>query len=165
MHHARCTCKSCTSVRNDSILRFDKKLNDETSEAFASQILCDVRELMVDDEQDEEEEALKKRIKNEKREEEETAERVLVSNTSATNAASSITLREMSALLSPIHRELIELRSEVTKLKSDIETLRRNKEEKVSHEQVSKIEHKFFPLSVSPITYDSSKFHHLAHPP
>ena len=88
MHHARCTCKSCTSVRNYSILRFDKKLNDETSEAFASQILCDVRELMVDDEQDEEEEALKKRIKNEKREEEETAERVLVSNTSATNAAS-----------------------------------------------------------------------------
>lgn len=54
-------------MRNDSILRFDKKLNDETSEAFASQILCDVRELMVDDEQDEEEEALKKRIK--KREE------------------------------------------------------------------------------------------------
>ena len=81
MHHARCTCKSCTAVRNT--LRFDKKLNDETSEAFASQILCDVRELMVDDEQDEEEEALKKRIKNEKREEEETAERVLVSNTSA----------------------------------------------------------------------------------
>jgi len=117
MHHARCTCKSCTAVRNT--LRFDKKLNDETSEAFASQILCDVRELMVDDEQDEEEEALKKRIKNEKREEEETAERVLVSNTSATNAASSITLREMSALLSPIHRELIELRSEVTKLKSE----------------------------------------------
>jgi len=161
MHHARCTCKSCTSVRNYSMLRFDKMLNDETSEAFASQILCDVRELVVDDEQDEEEEAVKKRIKNEKREEEETAERVLVSNTSATNAASSITLREMSALLSPIHRELIELRSEVTKLKSDIETLRRNKEEKVSHEQISKIEHKFFPLSVSPITYDSFKISSL----
>ena len=50
-----------------AIHRFDKKLNDETSEAFASQILCDVRELMVDDEQDEEEEALKKHKKREGR--------------------------------------------------------------------------------------------------
>jgi hypothetical protein len=123
-------------------------LNDETK------ILCDTRELIENEEEVEEE----KSIRNDEKEE----ERVLESNTTnAITAACSVTLREMSALLSPIHRELIELRSEVTKLKSDIETLRRNKEEKVSHEQVSKIEHKFFPLSVSPITYDSFKISSL----
>jgi hypothetical protein len=142
MHHARCTCKSCTAVRKT--FRFDKLLNDETK------ILCDTRELIENDEEEEEE----KSIRNDEKEE----ERVLESNTTnAITAACSVTLREMSALLSPIHRELIELRSEVTKLKSDIETLRKNKkEEKVTHEEITKTNrtNKFFPLSMPPITYE-----------
>lgn len=124
--------------------RFDKLLNDETK------ILCDARELVENDEEEEEE----KNIRNDEKEE----ERVLESNTTnAITAACSVTLREMSALLSPIHRELIELRSEVTKLKSDIETLRKNKkEEKVTHEEITKTNrtNKFFPLSMPPITYE-----------
>ena len=72
-----------------------------------------------------------------------------------------ITLREISALLTPIHRELNEIRSEVTKLKNDIVTLKNNKkEEKISHEETTETEHenkKFFPLSVPPITYETFK--------
>lgn len=123
--------------------RFDKLLNDETK------ILCDTRELMENEEEE--------NIRNDEKEEEEEVERVLESNTTnAITAACSVTLREMSALLSPIHRELIELRSEVTKLKSDIETLRKNKEEKVTHEEITKTNrtNKFFPLSMPPITYE-----------
>ena len=142
MHHARCTCKSCTAVRKT--FRFDKLLNDEMK------ILCDTRELMENEEEE--------NIRNDEKEEEEEVERVLESNTTnAITAACSVTLREMSALLSPIHRELIELRSEVTKLKSDIETLRKNKkEEKVTHEEITKTNrtNKFFPLSMPPITYE-----------
>jgi hypothetical protein len=131
--------------------RFDKFLNGETK------ILCDTRELMENEEEEEEE----KSKRNDEKEEEEEVERVLESNTTnAITAACSVTLREMSALLSPIHRELIELRSEVTKLKSDIETLRKNKkEEKVTHEEITKTNrtNKFFPLSMPPITHEPCK--------
>jgi hypothetical protein len=125
--------------------RFDKLLNDETK------ILCDTRELMENEEEE--------NIGNDEEEEEEEVERVLESNTTnAITAACSVTLREMSALLSPIHRELIELRSEVTKLKSDIETLRKNKKEenKFLQEEITKTNrtNKFFPLSMPPITYE-----------
>ena len=147
MHHARCTCKSCTAVRKT--FRFDKLLNDETK------ILCGTRVLMENEEEEEEE----KSKRNDEKEEEEEVERVLESNTTnAITAACSVTLREMSALLSPIHRELIELRSEVTKLKSDIETLRKNKKEenKFLQEEITKTNrtNKFFPLSMPPITYE-----------
>ena len=147
MHHARCTCKSCTAVRKT--FRFDKFLNGETK------ILCDTRELMENEEEEEEE----KSKRNDEKEEEEEVERVLESNTTnAITAACSVTLREMSALLSPIHRELIELRSEVTKLKSDIETLRKNKKEenKFLQEEITKTNrtNKFFPLSMPPITHE-----------
>ena len=150
MHHARCTCKSCSSVRNSLLI--DELPNDGTSEEFASKILCDARELMEEDEDEE-------KVKTQTDEEEQKEERALVhTNTKKGNL---ITLREISALLTPIHRELNEIRSEVTKLKNDIVTLKNNKkEEKISHEETTETEHenkKFFPLSVPPITYETFK--------
>ena len=71
MHHARCTCKSCSSVRNSLLI--DELLNDGTSEEFASKILCDARELMEEDEDEDEE-----KVKTQTDEEEQKEERALV---------------------------------------------------------------------------------------
>ena len=137
-------------MRNSLLI--DELLNDGTSEEFASKILCDARELMEEDEDEDEE-----KVKTQTDEEEQKEERALVhTNTKTGNL---ITLREISALLTPIHRELNELRSEVTKLKNDIITLKNKKEEKISNEETTETEHenKFFPLSVPPITYETFK--------